>query len=580
MPSHGAGFDTDSDGGGEVLTSQGDDSDANKHSSVFTENSEGQSSNSYTEISPEQLTTTCSTSGRVVSENVFAGKDGNHYFSAAVSTTQPQIHNADEQANATKGIVASDGDQCEFARSNNVSFLAQTSSNSVQYVGKLSGRYRPSNAQRTALIILIGVMFVIDTCATTVFIPLVPRYFQTNDTEFRIGVLFGVKAVAQIIANPGWGAATDHFGGILTISLTTSLYIVVMLMNAFAAASGARYAVVVAARVLLGIASAGAGTGGPALIAAMYTEAEGRSTMLGRVLTGYAIGAMIGAPVGGAFSTYADIDKAWQQPFLILTGMCVLQLIFVLVLGTRLPKTFRCTSQGERRKSTPIWKLLLDPYIVNLAVIACVANMAVSALDPLLPEWAEEHFTPAPGGWEVGLAFLPLFAAYFVTTPLLGQLTLKYNKCPPWILAMGSMFIGSGSIVVLPFLPAGNFWLLVLPMLALGVGMGAIDIVTYMVMGTLMDCRHSSTYGNVYAISDIAFSANYFLAPFVATGLAQRFGNDWAFYSLSILLAALSPLALLVRHEEKNRKPQLQDRVLRSSHIHVHPGIIQISTSV
>ena len=413
-------------------------------------------------------------------------------------------------------------------------------------------RHCPSKALRLLIVALVGLMFFLDTCAMTIVVPLVPSYF--NRTDIEIGVMFGTKAAAQIIANPFWGRLIDRLGGMLALFLAAGLYVIALLLHAFAAHIGSRYAVVIAGRALLGIASAAVGTGGPALIASIYLRDDDRGAMMGAALGGYALGAMAGAPIGGAVSSGYDVEESWQSVFLALCGLTVVALVYMLALWTKLPVTFRCpapSSDVRTTKPTPLWRLLTDPHILLVVSMACMANMAVSALDPVLPVWADNHFSTKPSKWQEGIVFLPLFSAYFVTTPILGRYIHRLGK---WFLSATALLIGAVFIAVIPFMPADNFWLLLIPMTGLGVGMGVIDIVTYPMVASLMDARHSATYGNVYALSDIAFSLNYLLAPILATGLAQGLGYDWAFFSLAILLFAWLPLTLVMRQLERRQE--------------------------
>jgi len=41
----------------------------------------------------------------------------------------------------------------------------------------------------------------------------------------------------------------------------------------------------------------------------------------------------------------------------------------------------------------------------------------------------------------------------------------------------------------------------------------------------IVDTRHSSVYGSVYAIADISYSLAYALGPIVAGNIVQKFGQ-------------------------------------------------------
>ena len=58
-----------------------------------------------------------------------------------------------------------------------------------------------------------------------------------------------------------------------------------------------------------------------------------------------------------------------------------------------------------------------------------------------------------------------------------------------------------------PFASAPNH--LIIPMAALGFGIGMVDSSMMPELGNLVDLRHGSVYGGVYAIGDIAFCLGF-----------------------------------------------------------------------
>lgn len=61
---------------------------------------------------------------------------------------------------------------------------------------------------------------------------------------------------------------------------------------------------------------------------------------------------------------------------------------------------------------------------------------------------------------------------------------------------------------------ATSIYGLILPNSGLGFGIGMVDSSMMPTMGHLVDIRHSSVYGSVYAIADVAFCLGFALGMF------------------------------------------------------------------
>ena len=71
--------------------------------------------------------------------------------------------------------------------------------------------------------------------------------------------------------------------------------------------------------------------------------------------------------------------------------------------------------------------------------------------------------------------------------------------------------------------------MLIIPMAFLGFGIGMVDSSMMPELGNLVDIRHSSVYGGVYAIGDIAFCLGF------AVGKWCNFFNQIAFFSFILV---------------------------------------------
>jgi len=77
---------------------------------------------------------------------------------------------------------------------------------------------------------------------------------------------------------------------------------------------------------------------------------------------------------------------------------------------------------------------------------------------------------------------------------------------------MVGMFLVSISLIGVPM--ATSIYGLIIPNGVLGLAIGMIDSSMMPIMGYLVDIRHSSVYGSVYAIADVAFCLGFAIGKF------------------------------------------------------------------
>lgn len=91
---------------------------------------------------------------------------------------------------------------------------------------------------------------------------------------------------------------------------------------------------------------------------------------------------------------------------------------------------------------------------------------------------------------------------------------------------------------------ARNVNQLILPNAGIGFAIGMVDSSMMPMLGYLVDIRHTSVYGSVYAIGDAAFCVGFVLGPLVTSSVVKTFGFKalvhFIFLSLSIILLLLS----------------------------------------
>ncbi|XP_061586146.1 chromaffin granule amine transporter [Cololabis saira] len=350
--------------------------------------------------------------------------------------------------------------------------------------------------------------------------------FLENE-NVRVGLLFASKAIIQLLINPFVGPLTNRVGYHIPMFAGFFIMFVSTIMFAF---SGT-YALLFFARALQGIGSSFSSVAGLGMLASVYTNDEERGIAMGVALGGLAMGVLIGAPFGSVM--YEFVGKS--APFLILAFLALFD--GALQLCILQPSKI---SPGSV-EGTPLLTLLKDPYILISAGSLCFANMGVAILEPTLPIWMMQ--TMCSPKWQLGMAFLPASVSYLIGTNLFGVLA---NKMGRWLCSMIGMFIVGVSLLCVPF--ATSIYGLIGPNGGLGFAIGMVDSSMMAIMGYLVDIRHASVYGSVYAIADVALCMGFAIGPSTGGALVQAVGFPCLMVFIGVINILYAPLCFLLRN--------------------------------
>eukprot|EP00118_Oscarella_pearsei_P029051 m.3551 g.3551 ORF g.3551 m.3551 type:complete len:453 (+) comp9529_c0_seq1:73-1431(+) len=413
---------------------------------------------------------------------------------------------------------------------------------------------------------IVFMAYVLDCTLGNSIIPILPDFLnKTNSTDLSIGALLATKPFFQIIGNLFAGPLTDYFGFNAPILVGFTLITSATLIMAFADVIGGRivwtYVVIAAARAVQGIGSALSSTAGIAMIADRYPDDRERGKMMGRVMTGVALGVIIAYPYGGAFSEIpGGIHVGWKYAFLGLAGIGVLDLILqLLILGPAINKR-----KATDVKPTSFWKLIRDPYLALGFFIMLLSPLPFAVVEPAMPLWMETYYKhPTAKPYLVGLIFLPATLAYLVSAPLLGNTPGRYR----WLAAMLGLLLMAAGLFTLPLteLPkSGNIYYAIGPLFCMGFGIGMTDSTINPMLASLVESRHTAVYGSVYALSDIAFHVGYVVGPLYSSAVGHYVSFKWDAWAVAILVVVTSPLVLFLRSPtahggEKNGKGNESD---------------------
>ncbi|XP_071949006.1 synaptic vesicular amine transporter-like [Antedon mediterranea] len=368
-------------------------------------------------------------------------------------------------------------------------------------------------------------------------VPEIPVEDTVRQESVYIGILFASKAIAQLITNPFVGPLTNRIG--YHIPMFTGL--IIMFISTLVFAFGESYGVLLTARMVQGIGSSASTVSGMGLLAQRYTDQEERGAAMGIALGGLAFGVLIGPPFGGLM--YDFVGK--ESPFLVIAGLALLNGFLQLSVVDPVREDSNSVMEG-----TPLLQLLKDPYILIGALTITGGNMAMALLEPSLPMWMIETMNPEK--WQLGIIFLPASISYLISTNIFGPYGYRIGR---WLCAMLGILITAGAMVLISF--STSIPDIITPNLLLGFAVGMVDSTMLPLMGYLVDIRHVSVYGSVYAIADVAFCIGFAIGPSLSGEVMSIVGFPWMIRGMAVLNIAFAPLCIFLRNPPPTEDKQM-----------------------
>ncbi|XP_070211475.1 synaptic vesicular amine transporter-like [Littorina saxatilis] len=365
-------------------------------------------------------------------------------------------------------------------------------------------------------------------------VPLPRTAAEMASEDVRVGVLFASKAVVQLLANPFVGPLTSRIG--YTIPMFTGFC--VMMVSTIIFAFGESYTVLFIARSVQGIGSSCSSVAGMGMLACYYPDDKERGNAMGIALGGLALGVLLGPPFGGVM--YEFTGK--ETPFLILAFLAFADGCLQLI-------AMRPSVKPDSQEGPSLKELVKDPYILLAAGSITFANMGIAMMEPSLPIWM--YRTMGAPEWQQGIAFLPASLSYMLGTNLFGPLGHKMGR---WRSAMVGMMIIGLCLFAIPF--STNIGHLIAPNFGMGLAIGMVDSSMMPHMGYLVDLRHASVYGSVYAIADVAFCLGFAVGPALSGTIVDKLGFHWMLWIIAIVNLIYAPFLWFLRNPPGKEEKQ------------------------
>jgi len=191
----------------------------------------------------------------------------------------------------------------------------------------------------------------------------------------------------------------------------------------------------------------------------------------------------------------------------------------------------------------PIYRLILDPYIAICAGALVVANVNLVFLEPTIATYMKTSMGAEE--WQIGIVWLPAFFPHVLGVFVTVKLMRAFPKHHCLITAVGILIEG-GSCLIIPF--CENFVALIFPLMIDCFGIALVDTAIMPTLAYLVDVRHVSVYGSVYAIADISYLLAYGFGPVIGDWIY----NESSFLTLNIVIFVVSllyaPVLALLRN--------------------------------
>ncbi|GAU97022.1 hypothetical protein RvY_08385 [Ramazzottius varieornatus] len=432
-------------------------------------------------------------------------------------------------------------------------------------------RIQQEHIQRRIVMFIVCIALLLDNMLYMVIVPIIPTFLRSvgawgppinNISDPDVdpiyegegtynGYLFASKACVQLLIGPFAGHIIDKMG----YEKPMMFGLVIMFFSTGIFAFGQSYGVLFTARSLQGVGSAFADTAGLSMIADRFSDEAERSKMLGIALAFISFGTLVAPPFGGVLYDHAGKEA----PFIILAIICLADaggLLMVMkpkeniALKTALQrqKTMDVPREyiGELPpdvKPTPIWKLFMDPYIAICAGALVMANVSLAFIEPTISTWIEDEMnekSSTVAGMIWLPAFLPHVAGVWLTVWLL-QTRPKFG----WAYAAIGLALEGLFSFMIPM--ASNVWVVMIPICVICFGIALIDTALLPALGYLVDVRHVSVYGSVYAIADISYSTAYAFGPIFAGKIFAALGFTWLCVLIGISNLMYVPVLYLLK---------------------------------
>ncbi|KAI8814864.1 major facilitator superfamily domain-containing protein [Cladochytrium replicatum] len=440
-------------------------------------------------------------------------------------------------------------------------------------------------------LVVVWLGIFVDICTYSIVIPILPIVVvEQGGDAWNVGLLLGAYGIGVLIAAPTFGILSDKFKkrklfmvlGLIGLLLSTVF---------FALGRALGFVAFFIARFFQGASSAIVWTLGLALVSDHFRTAQGIGAAMGIVLSGFTVGQVAGAPIGGAL--YSQLG--FYAPFIFCAVLVVIDLIGRLLIiepaieeapteidieestvdavasetadrhddtneDTNTPLASSATLENIKPKNSEqsgvrsFFSLLLNRHLLVLCYMTILFSACLTAIEPTLPLLLEKNYGMDALG--VGLVFLAAVIPSAIAGPLAGWLwdlcKLKNLNGSHYVLLPAAI---AGTVVSLSFcliLPPEG-WSLPSPAPLAGL------IVAVFLFGTICAFTMTPMFPEVsatvpngsvaqsYALYSVGFSLSLLVGPLLGSAIYGAFGWGWASVCIAVMFLLCIPATIWYR---------------------------------
>ncbi|GAM26306.1 hypothetical protein SAMD00019534_094810 [Acytostelium subglobosum LB1] len=378
-----------------------------------------------------------------------------------------------------------------------------------------------------------------------IVLPILPGVMEKkyHQTETVTGVLFAMFSAGSILSTPIFGALSDKIGRKTPFLIGLMSLIASTLMFAFAESLW----ILFVARFAQGVSSAVSWVVGLALIADIYPP-ERLGTIIGSVVGGNAVGALVGPPIGGILYEHFG----YRIPFLVAAGLTAFDLFIRLVFVSdeaikrhklnkeRLvaknlkenDKDGSKAAEKEAGRGQSFFKMAFNFKVAILCVTVTLACSGYSALEPTIPLYLERRFDSS--STVISLMFATLTLPAMIMAPLSGKLADKYIGHYRTIL-IGMIIV----VFTYPFVDyVSHLWQTFIIVAVISVGLITMNTPLMAVLTMTIDPNQYNEHnGKITSLFNIAFCLGYFVGPILGTAIMDHASFRWSNIIFALLVA-------------------------------------------
>lgn len=409
-----------------------------------------------------------------------------------------------------------------------------------------------SSTKRICIVLVCTVLFLDQVCVT-MLLPVLPQIIHissqdnSTDTTFAasngtgtqfhlLGLIFGVKGIAQLFCTPLVGVLIDYSCPLVSLAIGLVVNAAFLAIYAFES----HIHLLFLCRCLQGLAGSAFLTGSFAEIADLFPRANERRKLTAVANVATFIGGAVGPSYGGLSYQFSGRAVTFWAPFALILAAAGM---IIAVRERFRQRHLRIESQTEdTKKPTPIFRLIADPFIIITTVGLVIGNFSHNCWYPTLPSWMHDQLKAQE--WEQGVVWTPSAFFYISGAGLTTWLCRRFPR-HRHVAAFVTFVLSASHILALPF-----FRHLVAVAYVIGLTMfctAAIEVVLFPILPNIVDARYTEVYGSVSSFTSAAFSLASILGSFLAGYVTDR----WGFLVLNICIASayvlFAPLVFFVR---------------------------------